>query len=320
MTLTPQTFTLKSLAVAALAYLDIPHADADIASSGISYAKYLDAQRWANLAAQEFADFGPWSFLARHFSSVTVPASAYRVDLPDDVHQLLSDPSYEDAFYIFQAVTVQHIQQLRAGVTSAGGSPPNLFALGYSTEDTAWAAATVWTLGAFCRPTAGEGPFRYEATAITGTGAPGGTEPTWPTAIGGTVTQTAGGNSVVWTCRRAGRRQLFIWPTNDATARTIKLAYAKVLPEMTAETDLPMMPPEYHRIVRLGVLAYAEEEGERNWESGARKAFAVGTAQAYSEAQGSTLGQVQLSRHAHFPAGPGSTGYNRMSDQSVTAP
>lgn len=58
---------------------------------------------------------------------------------------------------------------------------------------TAWAATTALTLGVFRRPTVSNG-YRYEVTTA---GTTDGTEPTWPTTIGGTVTD----GTVVFTCR-----------------------------------------------------------------------------------------------------------------------
>jgi hypothetical protein len=66
---------------------------------------------------------------------------------------------------------------------------------------TAWAAATAYTVGLFRRPITANG-FRYEVTSISGSGTSHATtEPTWPTTIGSTVTDNAGANQVVWTCR-----------------------------------------------------------------------------------------------------------------------
>ena len=58
---------------------------------------------------------------------------------------------------------------------------------------TAWTASTVTALNALRRPTAANG-YRYQATTA---GTTAGTEPTWPTTIGSTVTD----GTVVWTCR-----------------------------------------------------------------------------------------------------------------------
>lgn len=58
---------------------------------------------------------------------------------------------------------------------------------------TAWAATTALALGVLRRPTVSNG-FRYEVTTA---GTTSGTEPTWPTTIGTTVTD----GTVVFTCR-----------------------------------------------------------------------------------------------------------------------
>ena len=58
---------------------------------------------------------------------------------------------------------------------------------------TAWAATTALTLGVYRRPTVSNG-YRYEVTTA---GTTAGTEPTWPTTIGVTVTD----GTAVFTCR-----------------------------------------------------------------------------------------------------------------------
>lgn len=70
----------------------------------------------------------------------------------------------------------------------------------YLDDPGAWAAATAYPLNSFRRPTTPNG-FRYEATAIAGTGTSGGSEPVWPTTIGATVVDNAGANQITWTCR-----------------------------------------------------------------------------------------------------------------------
>lgn len=64
----------------------------------------------------------------------------------------------------------------------------------------AWAGSTAYTVGTFRRPVAANG-LRYEVTSISGTGTSAVGEPTWPTTPGQTVTDNAGANQVVWTCR-----------------------------------------------------------------------------------------------------------------------
>lgn len=65
---------------------------------------------------------------------------------------------------------------------------------------TAWAASTAYPQGTFRRPTVANG-FRYEATAVAGTGTSAAAEPTWPTTVGATVIDNAGANQITWTCR-----------------------------------------------------------------------------------------------------------------------
>lgn len=72
----------------------------------------------------------------------------------------------------------------------------------YLDDPGAWAAATAYTVGTFRRPTnANVNGFRYEVTAIAGTGTSGGAEPAWPTTPGSTVIDNAGPNQITWTCR-----------------------------------------------------------------------------------------------------------------------
>lgn len=70
----------------------------------------------------------------------------------------------------------------------------------YLDDPGAWAVASAYAVGVFRRPTAANG-FRYEVTAIAGTGTSGGVEPAWPTTVGTTVVDNAGANQITWTCR-----------------------------------------------------------------------------------------------------------------------
>lgn len=70
----------------------------------------------------------------------------------------------------------------------------------YLDDDGAWQAATAYPLNTFRRPTTPNG-YRYEVTSLAGTGTSDATEPTWPTTVGATVTDNAGANQLVWTCR-----------------------------------------------------------------------------------------------------------------------
>lgn len=80
---------------------------------------------------------------------------------------------------------------------------------------TAWAVSTARTAGEVVRPTTGNG-FLYAATAA---GTNSGSEPTWPTVVGATVTD----GGVTWTC--IGRAIIVFdaadisWSTATVTAR-----------------------------------------------------------------------------------------------------
>ena len=82
--------------------------------------------------------------------------------------------------------------------------------IGTSTADPgAWAAVTAYPVATYRRPVVKNG-FRYEVTAILGTGTSGAAEPTWPTTIGATVIDNPGANQITWTCR-VGTEP--VWPT-----------------------------------------------------------------------------------------------------------
>jgi hypothetical protein len=70
----------------------------------------------------------------------------------------------------------------------------------YLDDPGAWAAATAYAVGTFRRPIASNG-FRYEVTAVAGTGTSAGVEPVWPTVVGATVIDNPGANQITWTCR-----------------------------------------------------------------------------------------------------------------------
>lgn len=225
------TYTLKELAVAALKYLDIKSDDTSIASGGLSYDSYVSACEWANLAAAEIADFGPWPWLTKAFHEVTFAVDEYIADLPSDVHRLLTDPSYEDYSCLFEPATLQQIQELRAGSTSSG--TPYVVGMAYNERDQ--------------------------------------------------------------------KHQLVIWPP-AGDEKTFNIAYARHFPEMEGDDEKPSMPQNLHRICLTGTLAYAEEHGERNWDSGARKAFNGQLADAWTKASATVgaAGIKYLRRHNHF--------------------
>ena len=70
----------------------------------------------------------------------------------------------------------------------------------YLDDPGVWVAATTYSVGNFRRPTTPNG-FRYEVTAVAGTGTSAGSEPVWPTTVGGTVIDNPGANQITWTCR-----------------------------------------------------------------------------------------------------------------------
>ena len=77
-------------------------------------------------------------------------------------------------------------------------------------NQTAWVTANAYSVGDFAIATGAptwpvdlrdKDHYVFEATAISGTGTSGGTEPTWPTTDGGTVIDNAGPNQITWTAR-----------------------------------------------------------------------------------------------------------------------
>ncbi len=62
-----------------------------------------------------------------------------------------------------------------------------------------WAAATAYAAGTVVLSLATKTGYAYRAKSIAGTGTSAAvTEPTWPTVIGGTVTDNPGANQIVW--------------------------------------------------------------------------------------------------------------------------
>lgn len=98
----------------------------------------------------------------------------------------ISDVHYGDMFYGYLYCAIEY----------SDGSVRHH----YLDDPGVWAAATAYTVGTFRRPTTANG-FRYEVTAIAGTGTSAGAEPTWPTTVGLTVIDNPGANQITWTCR-----------------------------------------------------------------------------------------------------------------------
>lgn len=79
---------------------------------------------------------------------------------------------------------------------------PTVMAVGLL-EARIWQGATAYALNSYIVSVAdvpsGAAARIYRATSVTGTGTSSGTEPTWPVTDGGTVTDNAGANQIVWT-------------------------------------------------------------------------------------------------------------------------
>lgn len=68
-------------------------------------------------------------------------------------------------------------------------------------DEDVWATGTAYPIGTILHATT-DNDFTFEVTAIAGSGTSDGTtEPTWPTAVGGTVIDNAGANQITWTAR-----------------------------------------------------------------------------------------------------------------------
>ena len=76
-----------------------------------------------------------------------------------------------------------------------------------------WTAGATLELGDRRIPTSPNG-FFYQATGVSGGGATGATEPTWPTVAGNTVLD----GDITWTCYEGGFKRLSISATPAATA------------------------------------------------------------------------------------------------------
>lgn len=70
----------------------------------------------------------------------------------------------------------------------------------FSGSWTQWASGTSFALNSYVVPTsANTNGYYFKATSVSGTHTSGGSEPTWPTVPGNTVTDNPGGNQIVWT-------------------------------------------------------------------------------------------------------------------------
>ena len=88
---------------------------------------------------------------------------------------------------------------LTAFIVTRNGAGDYSITYAQPTGTTTWAAATAYALNSFVLPPVANG-FYYKATSVSGTGTSGATAPAFPTTVGSTVTDNAGGNQIVWTC------------------------------------------------------------------------------------------------------------------------
>ena len=95
---------------------------------------------------------------------------------------------------------IHYCDQYNALMYACAEYAGSVFRHHYLDDPGAWVTATAYAVGVFRRPTTANG-FRYEVTAIAGTGTSGAVEPVWPTSIGATVIDNAGADQIEWTCR-----------------------------------------------------------------------------------------------------------------------
>lgn len=137
----------------------------------------------------------------------------------------------------------------------------------YLDDPGAWVTATAYAVGAFRRPSTANG-FRYEVTAIAGSGTSGAAEPTWPTTIGATVVDNAGANQITWTCRTFAVTDTNCPHTKQVTKRQEKMYAAD-------ETD----------------VAYCKTGDPRDWTAANDAGFIPAGRQATGSDTVTALGQ-----------------------------
>jgi hypothetical protein len=137
----------------------------------------------------------------------------------------------------------------------------------YLDDPGAWAAATAYPVGTFRRPTAPNG-FRYEVTAILGTGTSAGAEPVWPTTVGTTVIDNAGANQITWTCR-----SFAIVDTNCPNTKEVLKQQSKIYARGTE------------------VVRFCKTNDPRDWTAAADAGFLATGFQALGSTTVTALGQ-----------------------------
>lgn len=150
----------------------------------------------------------------------------------------------------------------------------------YLDDPGVWVTATAYGVGVFRRPVTANG-FRYEVTAIAGTGTSGGVEPTWPTTIGATVIDNAGANQITWTCRTFSVTDVNCPHTKAVTKRQQK---------MYAQGATP----------NLGNVSYCKTGDARDWTAASDAGFLPAGLQATGSDQVTGLGQFQKSLVVFF--------------------
>jgi phage tail sheath gpL-like len=109
--------------------------------------------------------------------------------------QISATASTGNSIIVWKTPGVRGNQAIVFVDTSQAGST----GLSFTLSGSAWVTATVYPVNSYVVPTVGNG-FYYKATAISGTGTSGASQPTWPTTVGTTVIDNSGANQITWTC------------------------------------------------------------------------------------------------------------------------
>ena len=134
-----------------------------------------------------------------------------------------------------------------------------------------WTTGTAFPVGTILHATT-DNPFTFEVTAISGSGTSDGTtEPTWPTAVGGTVIDNAGADQITWTARsdnasyvkivedavNEAQEEAWLATDNDSASSDVeyKKAFDGVIPDDPEEMSKDQNDLS---LSRLGFLATAD--------------------------------------------------------------
>ncbi len=175
---------------------------------------------------------------------------------------------------------IEYCDQFNALPYVVAGYADGTFRHHYLDDPGAWVTATAYAVGVFRRPVAANG-FRYEVTAIAGTGTSGGAEPVWPTTIGATVVDNAGANQITWTCRTFAITDVNCPHTKQVTKRQQKVYAAGAAPNGAN-------------------VNYCKTGDCRDWTAASDAGFLPAGLQATGSDQVTAIGQFQSSLVVFF--------------------